>query len=503
MLATLRNYQETAVSNTLSDIRSGAVKSSALVLPTSGGKTITAASILDQFLLESTDSEKIIWVAHREELIKQALDTLNGVGLHATEWTAKTKDLSGKIIVASIQSCRTLPETLRNASKYCGLLVIDEAHHRAAQSYKTLEENIKPGYVLGLTATPIRMDDLPLNFDKISFEISFLELVAAGYICKPVYISYITGLDYKLRSTEGDFSNEDLRTLDNDIRNSMIAKDFADHRNEYGKTMVFCVSVDHCYKLAKAIQTAAPGTITAVVHGNMDSSERHDIVQAFKNGVIDVILNVEIFTEGTDIPSIQTVILTRPTKSEARWAQMVGRGARIFPGKTHFNIVDFVDSGNKYAIFAEDWSMRLLGADPNPQLQAQRQEQIPIDAFNSWLKDMGSTRKVKSKREVLEIDGILILRSKNGTKRMIVQKKHKSHLDNLVNHVMKNPPNKNVDVQAYINNYANRYDKSLFKWPGKHWLTSIAWSVYFRFGLHKTDPKGLPTFEYVQVPEFE
>ena len=690
------------------------------------------------------------------------------------------------------------------------------------------------------------MDNLDLEFDRVSFEVSFLDLVEQGYLAKPRYVSYNTGLSHKLRSSGEDFSLDDLRQLNNEKRNNIIAKDYAAHKDEYGKTLTFCVDVEHCWELQKAFQRHCPGTATAVITGSTAQGDRAQILDHFKRGLTDVLFNVTVFTEGFDEPSIKTVQMARPTKSEVLWClddkteiltkagwknvdsidpntdiaatwdngkiawspilgrvdreatpqeefysldsprmsirvtdqhrmigwsrweyenkrlprireacnlpsrefyipvsgiedvddchlnddelrflgwfisdgtldlsnntirigqradhdwtpeiqkmldgaglayqkyeylhpvnnaptvrfvipygggrkgkangklgwwkleefidkqtgeayetlsrrqlgvmlealhlgdgqkqvgqswtrrsyhlclgdnhiladrlqslcvrrgyacnqarstpkpsdwnadpkeqcilhikdqitrsigcnnptdrkgfkfecaadgervwcietnvgtiitrrkgkvavlgncQSVGRASRPDPTKPHFNIVDYVDGENNYGILAENWAVRLLGVEESPESTKRREDAITLEQFKEWARETGWTGKLpREKREVLEIDGILEVATRRGTRRYLVRKNHKERLDRLANQVSQNPPSASQSMDTYIMAYADKKDKSLLRWPGKYHLTNIAWGLYFRFV--KKNPAG---FKYKQIPDF-
>lgn len=498
-----RPYQEKAISNTLSDIKSRQYRSTVLVLPTGGGKTFTASQILKDLVTTNTSNQEVIvWLVHREELLKQATSALEAAGLDIAHWNANTKSV-GKIIIAMVASSRALPERLHSMGLFCKYMVIDEAHRRAAPSYKALEEALNPEFTLLLTATPIRMDELDLDFDKVSFEVSFLDLVEQKYLAKPRYISYRTGLAFKLRAGGDDFASEDLKALNNEKRNEIIAKDYGKNRAEYGKSLIFCIDVEHCHDLERAFHAHCPGVITAVLTGDTNHSIRAKIIEEFRKGIIDVVLNVAVLTEGYDEPSIKSILLARPTRSEVLWAQMIGRGSRPHATKPHFNIVDYVDGENNYGILAEDWAVRLLGVEESPESIERKENALTADLFKQWINTTGYSGKIpKEKREILEIDGVLTIATKTGERRFLVRKQHRPRLDRMVNAISKRPPAKNQAMQEYIEGYANKFDKSLLRWPGKTHLLSMAWALYYKFVLNRAAKTGKPAWVYKPIPDF-
>lgn len=499
----VRPYQAKAIVSTLNDIRSKSYKSTVLVLPTGGGKTFTAVRILKGLIdIDMLPNDVIVWLVHRKELADQAYARLEAEGIPTGRWDTTDKTF-GRVIVAMVRSSKTLANDLDSRGHNCKYLVIDEAHHRAAASYKQRESELKPEFTLCLTATPIRMDDLDLEFDKVSYEVPFLELVRQGYLAKPEYVSYKTGLGFKLRSAGDDFATEDLQALNNERRNDIIAKDYGKHKDEYGKSIVFCVDVEHAYALQKSFLAHVPGTITGIITGSMVQSDREQLLKDFSRGIVDVLFNIQVLTEGYDEPSVKSILLARPTRSEVLWAQMVGRGSRVHPSKPHFNIVDYVDGENNYGMMAEDWAVRLLGVEESPESKERKENALSAELFKDWIKDVGFSGKIpKEKREVLKIDGILTVSTKQGQRRFLVRKQHRARLDALANYVSKNPPARGEDIKNYIDKYANTQNKALLRWPGQRHLLTLAWGLYYRFVLNRNGAGGKPTWVYNPVPDF-
>lgn len=500
----LRPYQAQAIVATLRDIRDGRYKKTVLTLPTGGGKTLVASRILNGLIQnDMSENDVIVWVAHRVELINQAAAAMRRESIGYSLWTADEKSTEGPVILTMVMSARGLKDQLERQGKRCRYMTVDEGHRSAAITYRRLEDELGPQFILNLTATPIRMDDLDLEFDKISFEKSFIELVEEGHLSKPRYISYQTGLECKLRSNDGEYSSEDLAALNNEKRNEIIIKDLINNKEEYGKTLVFCVNKDHARRLSEIMGGLLPSFRTAHIDSDTDPTQRAEILRAFSDGQIQFLFNVQVLTEGYDEPSIKTVVLARPTKSEVLWMQMVGRAARLHPTKAHFNIVDFVDSSNSYALMTEDWSVRLLGMEENPDTMKRKRDAETLEMVNQWMKDQGySGKKLKEKREVLELDGIMTIRNKNGAKRYLVTKSNRPRLEKLIRYVANNPPDRNVDFQKHVMEYVYRQNKSLLRWPGKFSLTGISWALFFRFVLNRTTNAGLPAFEYKTLPDF-
>lgn len=239
-------------------------------------------------------------------------------------------------------------------------VVIDEAHHAAAESYRdwlSLFAAYRPDgpKVLGLTATPYRLHEGEITpliafgfskpkvpiFQEVAFRRSFCDLAAQGYLAPFRHIKFDTHLSYKMRMQAGEFSAESLKQLDSPQRNRKIAEYWRDRRSQFGKTLIFAASKDHAKNLAK--QFGSDGDY--VVSGDDD---RKQVIADFRSGRFPVVVNVGIFKEGVDVPDIRTVILARPTASAGLFTQMVGRGSRMAPGKQFFYLVDVHDQLGKY-----------------------------------------------------------------------------------------------------------------------------------------------------------
>ena len=149
--------------------------------------------------------------------------------------------------------------------------------------------------------------------------------------------------------------------LDDDERNEKIAEEWAKNKEKFGKTIVFCVSVEHCHNLMTKFRKHSSNISTAVVTGKTDKFNRDTIVKAFDEGDIDVLFNCQVFTEGFDSPTIQTVIVARPTMSESLFMQMIGRGSRITKTKKEYNLVVVVDDVQRFASVVKQWKPLLIG----------------------------------------------------------------------------------------------------------------------------------------------
>jgi ATP-dependent helicase IRC3 len=504
MSITLRPYQEEAVNSLISDLKSKDYKHLGLVLATGGGKTVVTAETIKRVLygLRKVRGATVIFVVHREELVHQTVDTFRALGVSTSRWTSDKKDISGQCIVTMVHSSKALAQTLKDNQRTIILEIVDEGHHYAADSYQRLSYALDAPKTLLVTATPIRTDGMDLGIEKISYQKTFVELVQMGFLAQPDYrIIRITGGN-KLRSGGADYKREDLEALDNQDRNIIIAKDFQENREEYGKTLCFCVNIQHAYSLRSAYTSLMPDLKTAVVTQEMTKEQRRSVIEQFEYKDIDVVFNVNIFTEGTDIPSINTIQIARPSKSQVLWSQIVGRGARIHEesNKTSFIIADYADTENNYAWLADGFAQDILGVPPDEELEAERGRQDFLDEANDWLEEIGSKKKLKSQKEVLDIDGIIMMQSKTGKEsRMIVRKKHKPIIDSFVEYFKLKPPISGENLMSYVETFLFK-DRRGRKWPGKFKLTSLAWCFYIYILVRKGE--GKPLAAYRKMPDF-
>lgn len=312
-----------------------------LSLPTGAGKTFVAAKWLADNL-----TGRALWLTHRAELVKQAEDELRrvfGTNRAITRWTSAEKDDTGEVIVATV-GCQVIPDGPFE------ILIVDEAHHRPAPSYKEWARRYRFEKELGLTATPERHDQVPLGYDH-TVKRSFWDLVQQGYLAAPVHHVVRTREHYDLRKDRirDDFEEASLRQLDNPKRNSIIVEQFLKCRDQYKKTLIFAVNVAHAENLVTLFSKTAPQVRVASILGTTDTSVRAKVVKDFEGGRIDVLINCKVFVEGFNCKDIETIFLTRPTMSAVLYCQMVGRGTRIVGAKRTFHLVEFQDQLSMFA----------------------------------------------------------------------------------------------------------------------------------------------------------
>lgn len=334
-----------------------------IVLATGTGKTVIFSHLPD-YVKQSTGKKTLV-LAHREELLTQAADKIRAISpeLRAeVEQAIHYADDYADVVVASVATLgRAESERIKrfNPDDF-GLIIIDEAHHSCSETYKRIltyfgvnkEEGVKEGhpYLLGVTATPFRGDNIGLDevFDDIVYKYDMRQGIADGYLVplKGFTVRTDTSLaDVATRA--GDFAIGELsETVNTPERNQLIIESYKKISGEKG--ILFAVDVQHAEDLTAAF--IANGLPSACVTGAMSSADRATTLEGFRNNQLKVLVNVGVFTEGFDCPDIECVMLARPTKSKGLYQQMVGRGLRLAEGKTDCKIIDFVDSLSQHSI---------------------------------------------------------------------------------------------------------------------------------------------------------
>ena len=351
----LRDYQQECI-ELIDKLEPG---SYLIQMATGCGKTATFTNIKRK--------GRVLVLAHREELVTQPVKYYNcPVGIEM----ANNKSNGEEVVIASIMSLTHRLDKFKPDD--FDLIIIDEAHHAAAKSYKKILEYFRPRLILGFTATPNRGDKVRLDdvFQKIIFQKDLKWAIKNKYLtdiyCMRVNIGYdISGVARRM----GDFAPSELeKALDTDVLNKAIAEAY----NKYakGQTLIFATSVKHCEDIAKEI----PGAVAVTA----ETKNREELIKKFTNREIPVLVNCMIFTEGTDMPLVETVIIARPTQNSALYTQMVGRGLRLYPGKEKLVLIDLVGTTGKASLCT---APTLLGIDLETVPKA-KQEEIEGDLFD-------------------------------------------------------------------------------------------------------------------------
>jgi len=336
----LRPYQVDKISEARGLMAQGK-KSICLVSPTGSGKTVICAYIIQSALAKS---KRVLFLAHRRELIDQCAAKLRDLGIWdynvVLSGHPHSRNPDAPVQIASIQTL------IRRAFPPADLIAIDEAHHAASGSYQTLLKNYPDAYVLGLTATPERLDGKGLDsiFQDLLNVATVPELIANGFLVapqclgpSPEAVASLKAALAKVHTRGGDYAEDELSEA---MDSPTLVGDIVTHWREWGtgqKTIVFAASIAHSQHIVAQFQAA--GVAAAHLDGTMSLPEREGVLSAWR-GELQVVSNVQVLTEGFDFPELSCCILARPTKSVALYLQMVGRVLRTAPGKQGAIILD-------------------------------------------------------------------------------------------------------------------------------------------------------------------
>lgn len=334
----LRPYQNEAKAAVLEQWEQG-VQRTLLVLPTGCGKTIVFAKISEDCVKRG---ERVLILAHRGELLEQAADKIHkACNLNCAVEKAEETSLGSfwRITVGSVQTLMRESRLARFLPDYFDTIIIDEAHHAVSDSYQRILQHFSGAKVLGVTATPDRgdMKNLGQVFDSLAYEYTLPRAIREGYLCPIKALTIPLDLDLTGVSVQaGDFRAADLDSaLDPylyQIADEML-RNCADR-----KTVVFLPLVKTSQKFRDILNQR--GFHAAEVNGNSD--DRAEILRDFDDGKYNVLCNSMLLTEGWDCPSVDCVIVLRPTKVRGLYCQMVGRGTRLSPGKKDLLLLDFL-----------------------------------------------------------------------------------------------------------------------------------------------------------------
>jgi superfamily II DNA or RNA helicase len=342
----LRPYQEEARQAIEAQWQDG-VKRTLLVLPTGTGKTIVFAKIIENRV---RSGERVLVLAHRGELLDQAADKLaKATGLGCATEKAEESCIGSwfRVVVGSVQSLMRPKRLEQFPPDYFDTIVVDEAHHVLADSYQRVLQAFSDSKVLGVTATPDRSDmrNLGAFFESLAYEYTLPRAIKEGFL------SPIKALTIPLRMDltgvgvqSGDFKAADLGTALDPYLHQIADEMVKNCRGR--KTVVFLPLIKTSQKMRDIL--ASKGFRAAEVNG--DSDDRAEILEAFDRGDYDVLCNAMLLTEGWDCPSVDCIVVLRPTKIRSLYCQMVGRGTRLFPGKEDLLLLDFLWHTEKHEL---------------------------------------------------------------------------------------------------------------------------------------------------------
>lgn len=420
-------YQEKAVEAMNQYFVKEDKKSAILSMPTGSGKTRTSV----YYLLHDMISQgyQVIWLCHRSMLIEQAaeqfykfspiiketndsMDQFKMVCISGKHASVRALEEDDNLIISSVQSLCNNTVYLPNILAEKVMIVVDEAHHTLAPSYrriiKAVREKRPDAKLLGLTATPVRLTEkatgqLMKIFDnKIVYSVSMSDLIADKTLATPKYVPVETNVDIetliniderKYIVKWGEFPESlVMKVAKTNERNEVIVNEYVKNKEKYGKTIIFALNAVHCDSLNEAFKKK--GIRSGYVYTLIGNAENQKTIDRFRHNEeddgIDVLININILTEGSDIPDIQTVFLTRPTTSDVLLMQMVGRGMRG-PGCGGTETVNIVDFCDKWTSITSWLNPKFICGTEEPgneeyARKPYKQNLIPMDAIRDIVK---------------------------------------------------------------------------------------------------------------------
>lgn len=334
----LRPYQQEAKEAIQRQWADG-IRRTLLVLPTGTGKTIVFSKLIEDCVREG---ERVLVLAHRNELLEQAADKLSqSTGLLCAVEKAEESCFGSwyRVVVGSVQTMTREKRLSAFAPDYFDSIIVDEAHHCISDSYQRVLNYFEDAKVLGVTATPDRGDmrNLGSYFESLAYEYSLPQAVKSGYLCPIKAQTIPLRLDLTgVAQQAGDFKVADLGTaLDPYLH--QIANEMKQHCADR-KTVVFLPLIKTSQKFRDILESR--GFTAAEVNGTSD--DRAAILSDFNAGRYNVLCNSMLLTEGWDCPSVDCIVVLRPTKIRSLYSQMVGRGTRLHPGKEDLLLLDFL-----------------------------------------------------------------------------------------------------------------------------------------------------------------
>lgn len=325
-------------------------------MPTGTGKTYLLTAVIDSFV-SNNPMEKVWIVAHRRELVSQIDETVRKFHSYSA---SNTSSLLSSVKAMSIQ---WLMRHYDEIEEVPGMIVIDEAHHALAKTYKEMWERFPKAKFLGLTATPCRLNGKGFTdlFDVLVQSWDVPEFISKGRLATYDFVSIKSdGVTQRLidsllkRGADGDYQNKEMDML---LNKKPSIERLYQSLEEFGKDrkgIVYAINISHAQKITKLYQEHG----VKAIDSKTPATERQQDIEAFKKGDIQVLVNVDIFSEGFDCPDVEFVQLARPTLSLAKYLQMVGRGLRVAKGKKNCVIIDNVGLYRVFGLPSQVWNWK-------------------------------------------------------------------------------------------------------------------------------------------------
>ncbi len=337
-----------------------------VVLATGLGKTLLAALDVEAFGKERERTPRVLFLAHREELLVQAAETFRRQMPHLRFgwYVGERSQLTGELVFASVQKL-SRPEGLQRLRETATFdyVIVDEVHHAAAASYRAILACLEPSFLLGLTATPERADEgdvLGLFDDHLAWRSDLGEGIQEGLLAPFAYFGLKDAVDYEnIPWRNRRFEPEQLaQAVQTEARMQTLWRAWREHTAS--RTLVFCCSVSHADYVRHWL--GQQGVRAVAVYAGAGSADRAQSLRQLAEGSLDAVCAVDLFNEGVDVPSIDRVVMLRPTESPVVFLQQLGRGLRKFEGKAQVTVIDFV--GNHRVFLDRVRTLLSLGKSP-------------------------------------------------------------------------------------------------------------------------------------------
>lgn len=353
-----------------------------LVAATGTGKTVISAFDYKNFR-NINKSSKLLFVAHRKEILQQAKATFQGVlkdNNFGDLWVDGIEPNSNEYLFVSVQTLNNRLKDLKLSPDYYDFIILDEAHHGPASSYRSFLNYFKPKILLGLTATPERMDNENILEDfcnRIAAEIRLPEALNKKLLCPFQYFGITDSIDLtNVKWEKGKYLASELTSLytKNDVRVGEIISNLNKYTNDINdvRAIGFCVTIEHAAFMTEKFNLAG---LKAEFLTAKNSSERDRIREQFRKKEFNYLFVVDIFNEGVDIPEIDTVLFLRPTESLTVFLQQLGRGLRLADGKDCLTVLDFV--GNARPEYDFETKFRALIGKTTTSVQKEIEDDFP------------------------------------------------------------------------------------------------------------------------------
>ncbi|QYG93232.1 DUF3427 domain-containing protein [Iamia sp. SCSIO 61187] len=379
-----------------------------LVSATGTGKTVMAA--LDYSgLVERLERSRLMFIAHREEILDQSLATFRYAlrdPSFGEKWVGGARPTRFEHVFASIQSLNASDIDVLPPDHF-DVVIIDEFHHAAAASYEKVLDHLDPAELVGLTATPERSDGLPILHwfdDRIAAELRLWDAIDQQHLVPFLYYGVHDGLDLRdvpwKRGRGYDVEALSNRYTSSDAWARLVLKQLDQHTDAASmRCLGFCVSVDHARFMARHFTDA--GIPSVAVWGDSPRADREAALRGLAQGAVRAVFSVDLFNEGVDVPTVDTVLMLRPTESPVLFLQQLGRGLRKAKDKAHCTVLDFVGTHRKEFRFDRRYRALLGGTRRDVERAVQMQFPFLPAGCNMQLDEKSAEVVLRSLREAI------------------------------------------------------------------------------------------------------